>query len=219
MGKIHVDMTRLFEQLPARLEQDARHPRLAMEADGTPNTKTRERTEGAATAVQAMHGDSCTAQKVQDRPKTSISFGVEVELPDLPCRDDVLVEGDDAAPKSCLPSLEMRSSIAAGGLVPTGKNLHSYGDHLQRATSSVLCDRGDKFEDKKIMNFNSIRLVRQQILEITCCPLLPASYRDNTDAKYDVQSKLCSRSSPDLPFLGSWRALLCGEVIRAEAAG
>ena len=86
------------------------------------NTKTRERTEGAATSVQAMHGDSCTAQKVQDGPKTSISFGVKAESPCLPCREDIVVESGDAAPKSCLPSLEMRTTTATGGLVPTGKS-------------------------------------------------------------------------------------------------
>ena len=43
------------------------------------------------------------------------------ELPALPCRNDVVVESRDAAPKSCLPSLEMRSPTAAGGLVPTGE--------------------------------------------------------------------------------------------------
>ena len=37
---------RLFEQFSARLEQDARQRRYAMEADETANTKTRERTEG-----------------------------------------------------------------------------------------------------------------------------------------------------------------------------
>ena len=89
--------------------------------DRPANTKTRERTEGAATAVQAMHGDSCTAQKVQDGPKTSISFGVKAEPPDLPCREDVLVEDGAAAPKSCLSSLEMRTTTATGGLIPTGK--------------------------------------------------------------------------------------------------
>ena len=114
-------MTRLFYQLAAHLEHDARQPRLAMEPDGQANTKTRERTEGAATAVQAMHGDSCTAQKVQDGPKTSISFGVMAEPPDLPCKEDVLVEDSATSPESCLPSLEMRSSTAAGGLVLTGE--------------------------------------------------------------------------------------------------
>ena len=93
-----------------------------MEADGSANTKTQERTEGAAKAVQAMRGDSFTAeQKIQDGPKTSITFGVEAEPPDLPCREDVLVEESTTSPESCLPSLEMRSLTAAGGLVPTGE--------------------------------------------------------------------------------------------------
>ena len=64
-------MMRLLEQHLASQEQDARQPRLAMEADGPANMKTRERTEGAATAVQAMYGDSCTAQRVQDGPMTT----------------------------------------------------------------------------------------------------------------------------------------------------
>ena len=58
------DETRVMDQHAASLEQDARQPRLAIVADGPVNTKTRERTEGAATAVQAVEGDSCTAQKV-----------------------------------------------------------------------------------------------------------------------------------------------------------
>ena len=58
------DETRMMDQHVARLEHGARQPRHAMEADGPANTKTYERTDGAATAVQAMHGDSCTAQKV-----------------------------------------------------------------------------------------------------------------------------------------------------------
>ena len=70
------DERRVMDQHVTSLEKDARQPRHAMEADRQANTKTRERTEGAAIAVQAMHGDSCTAQKVQDGPKTSISFGM-----------------------------------------------------------------------------------------------------------------------------------------------
>ena len=116
------DQANMLNQRLTRLEHEARQPRLTMEADGPASPKTRERMEGAATAVQAMHGDSCTtAQKVQDGSKTSISFGVKAEPPDLLCRDDVLVEGSDAASTSCLPSLEMRTTIAAGGLVPTSK--------------------------------------------------------------------------------------------------
>ena len=92
-----------------------------MAADGPANTKTRERTEGAATAVQAMRGDSFSACRVDPGPNTnSTSFGMMAKPPALPCRDDVVVESGDAAPKSCLRSLEMRSPSAAGGLLPAG---------------------------------------------------------------------------------------------------
>ena len=49
--------SRRIDQHLTRLEHGARQPRLAVEADGQASTKTRERTEGAATAVQAMRGD------------------------------------------------------------------------------------------------------------------------------------------------------------------
>ena len=52
------EIMRLLKQPLTSLEEDARQPRLTMEADGPANTKTRERTEGATTAIQAMHGDS-----------------------------------------------------------------------------------------------------------------------------------------------------------------
>ena len=48
---------RRMDQLLTSLEHDARQPRLAMEVDMPGDEKTRERTEGAATMVQAMHGD------------------------------------------------------------------------------------------------------------------------------------------------------------------
>ena len=112
-------MMRLLEQHLASQEQDARQPRLA---DGLLNTKTRKRTEGAATAVQVINGDSCTTQNVQDGQKISTSFGGKAEPPNLPCREDiVLVEDGAAVPKSCLPFLEMPSPTAVGGLVPTGE--------------------------------------------------------------------------------------------------
>ena len=93
------DITRYFDQHAASLEQDARQPRLAMEADGRANTKTRECTEDAATAVQAMYGNSFSARRVEPGPNTnSTSFGVEAEPPDLPCREDVLVEDGATSP-------------------------------------------------------------------------------------------------------------------------
>ena len=117
------DEMRKMDQHVTRLEHEARQPRLAMEADGHADTKTRERTEGAATAVQAVRGDCFSARRVRPGPTTnnSTSFGVKAEPPALPCRDDSVVECGAAASESCLPSLEMRSSTAAGGLVPTGE--------------------------------------------------------------------------------------------------
>ena len=93
-----------------------------MEVNGHANTKSRECTEGAATAVQAMHGDSCSATRVDPGPKTnSTSFGAKAEPPALPCRNVVLVENSAAAPRSRLLSLEMRSPTAGGGLLPTAE--------------------------------------------------------------------------------------------------
>ena len=116
------EITRLLEQHLTRLEHDARQPRLVVLVDGLANSKTCERMEGAATAVQAMHGDSFSASRVDPGSKTnSSSFGVKAEPLALPCRDDVLVENGAAAPKSCLPSLEMRSPTAADSLLPTGE--------------------------------------------------------------------------------------------------
>ena len=74
-----------MEQRVARPEPGAWQPRLAMEADGAANTNTREHTGGTATAVQAMHGDSCSATRVDPGPKiNSTSFGMMAEYLHLP---------------------------------------------------------------------------------------------------------------------------------------
>ena len=70
---------RATEQCLAGQEQDGRQPRLAMEADGPSNTKTRERTDGAAKVVQAMHGDSFSANRVDPDPMCSRRFDVKAE--------------------------------------------------------------------------------------------------------------------------------------------
>ena len=81
-----VEMTRGTSQRLAGLEQDARPPRLAMEADVQADTKTRERTEGTAKAVQAMHGDSCSANRVDPDSMCSTSFGDDCTGPPaFPC--------------------------------------------------------------------------------------------------------------------------------------
>ena len=115
------DLRSSMDQRLASLEHDARQPRPAMEADVQADKEARERTEGAATAVQAMHRDCFPANRVNPDPMCWAIFGVKAEPPALPCRDDVLVENDAAVPKSCLSPLEMSTTTAAGGLLPTGK--------------------------------------------------------------------------------------------------
>ena len=215
--------TRLLEQLSECMEHEARQPRLAMEADGPADTKTRERTEGAATAVQAMRGDDFSARRVEPGPKTnSTSFGVKAEPPALPRRDDVVVESGDAAPELCLPSLEMRSSTAAGGLVPNGE--------ASSATETSF--------NQPILWFCS---TEETDLEANCKKtLIPSASYDSSSVfqeknlsanpycrrVVDTKSRQKMTFHPGgsrghlraCPFLGSWRALVCGEVIRAGAA-
>ena len=115
---------RSMNQRLTSLEQDARQPRLAIEADGKAETKTRERTEGAVTAVQAMHGDSCHANRVDpDQMMCCTSFVDDCTGPPaLPCsRENVLVDNGAAAPNLRLPPFKMRSPTATGGLLPTGE--------------------------------------------------------------------------------------------------
>ena len=126
-----VEMTRGTSQRVASLEPDARQLRLAMEANGQADTKTRECTGSTAKAVQAMHGDSCSANRVDPDPMCCASFGGDsTGPPALPCpRDDVLVGNGAAAPKSCLSSLEMLTN-SRRWLTPHRHGHHSDEDHF-----------------------------------------------------------------------------------------
>ena len=130
--EIKEDLRRIDQRL-ANLEQDAWQPRLAMEENVKAADKnTFERTEGAATAVEAKHGDIFSAKRIQAGLICSTNFGIKAEPPALPCRDDVLVENGAAALKSCLLPLEMRTPIATGGLFPTGKTFTATRTILRR---------------------------------------------------------------------------------------
>ena len=121
LDEIIMKMTRGTSQHAAKLEHNARQPRIAMEADGPTHAKTRECTEGAATAVQAMRGDGFSARRVEPGPKTNpASVSMMAEPPLLPCRDHFLVENGDSSPKSCLSAVEMCKATPAGGLLHAG---------------------------------------------------------------------------------------------------
>ena len=205
---------RVTSQREASLEHDARQPRFAMEAYRPADTKTRdtktcELTEGAATVVQAMHGDSYTAPKVQDEPKISTGFGVKAEPPDLPCREDVLVENGATSPKSCLPSSEMRSPTAAGGLLPT--------DEASTATRTTFNQPPLRFYSTE--ETDSKTNLRTRVLYVSYgSSFLPAGH----SCRMVIETKSGEKRTFDpggsqgrlraCPFLGSWRALLCVEV-------
>ena len=194
-----------------------------MEADGPADTKTRERTEGAATAVQAMRGDGFSVRRVEPGPNTnSTSFGVKAEPPALSHRDDVVVESGVAASESCLPSLEVRSSTAAGGLVPTGEastaTETNYNQPPLWFCSTEETDLEANCEKTSIpsASYESSSVFQERNLPATsyCRRVVDTKSRQNRT--FDPGSSRGHLRA--CPFLGSWRALVCGEVIRAGAA-
>ena len=215
-----------MQQLASQ-EQDARQPRLAMEAEGPANNKTRERTEGAATAVQAMRGDSCTtAQNVHDGPKTSIRFGVMAELLDLPCREDVLVEDGATSPEPCLSSLEMRSPTVVVGLLPTGEASTATrtisNEPLLRfyATEEMNPEEDSKKENlwtsTPIASYDSSFFQESNLSAAPYCRRVVETKSRQSGTFDPGGSRGHLRACQ---FLGSWRALVCGQAVRARAAG
>ena len=215
------DEMKKMDQRVIRLEHGARQPRLAMEAARHADTKTRECTEGAATAVQAMRGDCFPARRVEPDPTTnSTSFGVKAEPPALPCRDDVVVECGTASSESRLPSSETRSSTAAGGLVPTGEASTASETTLDEpplrfcSTEETDLEPNRKKTSTPYASFDSSSFWRL-LASPYCRRIVDTKSRQNMTfdpggSRGHLRACL---------FLGSWRALVCGEVLRAGAAG
>ena len=204
------------------LEHGARQLRLAMEADGQASTKTRERTEGATTAVvQAMRGDCFSARRVEPGPTTnSTRFGVKARPPALPCWDDSVVECGTAASESCFPSMEMRSSTDAGGLVPTGD--------ASKASETTLNEPPLRFslteetDLKAKISWTSVPSASYNSSSFRRLPATPYCRRvvDTKSGQNRTFDPGGSRGHlRACPFLGQWRALVCGEFLRAGAAG
>ena len=193
-----------------------------MEADGHADTKTREHTEGAATAVQAMRRGCFPAGWVEPGPTTnSTSFGVKAEPPALPCRDDVVVESGSAASESCLPSMEMRSSTAAGGLIPTGEasttSEITLNEPLLRfcLTEETDLEPNWKKTSTPYASFESSSFFWRLLAAPYCRSVVDTKSRQNRT--FDPGGSRGHLRA--CPFLGSWRALVCGEDLRAVAVG
>ena len=203
------EITRLLEQHLVSLEQDARQPRLAMVADGQADTKTHECTKGAAKAVQARHGDRYTAQRVQNGPKISTYFGVMDEPPALPCRDDIVVENGAAAPKSCLPSLEMHSPTVVGGLLLTGETSTATEITFNQPTRRLYVTEETNLKTStQPVSYDSSFLKNNLLAAPSCRRIIETKSVENS--MFDLggsQGRLRA-----CPFSGSWHALLCGEL-------
>ena len=205
----------LKQQRLTRLEHGARQPRLATEADGQADTKTRERTEGAATAVQAMRGDCFSVRRVEPGPTTNPTrFGVKAEPPALPCRDDSVVECGTAASESCLPSMEMRPSIASGGLVPTGEASNaSKTIYNQPPLRFCSTEKTDHLEAKNSWtsvpsaSYNSSSSRRLSATPYCRRVVDTKSGQNRTFDPGGSRGHLCA-----CPSVGSWRALVYGKV-------
>ena len=210
-----VEEVREIKRRLAGFEQDARQLRLAMEADVPSDTKTRVRTESTATAVEAMHGENVSANRVDPNPKRSTSFGNDstgpTALPRL--RDDALVGNSAAAPKPCLSTLKMRTTTAAGDVLPAGTT--------SRATRTT--------SDQPLLWFcpTKEKKLRTSILYASCysifgrinnqqAPFWPRNIetKSGQNLVFDPggsTGRLCA-----CPFLGTWRALLSGEFYVRE---
>ena len=168
-----------------------------------------------------MRGDGFSARRVEPGPNTnSTSFGVKAEPPALPCRDDVVVECGAAAPESCFPSLEMRPSTAAGGLVPTGEaSKATETNYNQPPLRLCATEEKDHLEAncKSSASNDSSSVFQERNLSATpyCRRVVDTKFsQSRTFDPGGSQGRLRA-----CPFLGPWSALVFGEALRAGAAG
>ena len=221
----HMDkLSDVIDQHMTRAEHGTRQPRLAMEADGQASTKTRERTGGAATAVQAMRGDCFSARRVEPDPTiNSTSFGVKAEPPALPCRDDSVVECGAAAFESCLPSMEMRPSTTAGGLVPTGDASKASETTFNKPplgfclTEETDLKAKNSWTSVPSASFDSSSVFQERNLSATPYCRRVVDTKSGQNRTFDPGGSRGHLRA--CPLLGSWRALVCGQDLRAGTAG
>ena len=148
---------------------------------------------------------------------------MKAEPPALPCRDDVVVEGGDAASESCLTSLEMSSSTAAGGLLLTGKAFTAKETNNNQpplrfcSTEEMDLEASCKKTSIPSASYDSSSVFQERNLSATpyCRRVVDTNSRQNMTFN-PGGSRGHLRACP---FLGSWRALICDEVIRVGAAG
>ena len=164
-----------------------------------------------------MRGDRFSARRVEPGPTTkSTSLGVKADPPALPCRDDSVVECGAAAFKSCLLSMKMRPSTAAGGLVPTGDASKASETTLNEPPLRFcLTEETDlKAENSRtsvsFASYDSSSVFQERNLSATPYCRRVVDTKSGQNRTFDPGGSLGHPCA--CPFLGSWRALVCGEV-------
>ena len=143
----------------------------------------------------------------------STSFDCDCTGPPAPpCSgENALVDNRAAPPKSCLPSLEMRSPTATGDLLPTGE--------ASTATRTTFNQPSLRFYTTEETNSKTNLRTRVLYVLYDDSSFLPATHscRGAIEIKSGEKSTFdpggfqgCLRACP---FLGSRRALLCGRFM------
>ena len=168
-----------------------------------------------------MRKDSCSADRVDLDPMCSTSSGDDCTGPPTPpCSgENALVDNRAAAPKSRLPSLEMRSPTAAGGLVPTGETSRATKTTYNETPLRLYATEETNPEEKQVRTSISSASYDSKFWKL----LAPPSCLRVIETK-PMQNRTFDRGGSQgrlraCPFLGLWRALLFGEVMRAGVAG
>ena len=149
-----------------------------------------------------MHRNSFFASRTDPGPKTnSTSFGVKAGPPAPPCRDDVQFENGAAAPKSCLPPLEMRTIIAARDLLPTGELSTATKTTLNKSPLPLYS--AEETNSKKTQLWTSVPSARydssfRKLLAVPSCPRVI----ETKSMKKRMFDPSCSGSFPRLPVFG-----------------
>ena len=175
------------------------------------NTKTRERTEGAAETVQAMHGDSCFPNRVDPDSMCSTSFGDDsTRPPALPCSwEDALVDNGAAAPKSCL-TLRDALTNSRRWLAPRRHGHYNDEDYLL-ALPFWFCPTEDTNLTTSILHvsyFSSFGWTNNQQAPFWPRVIKTKSGQNRMFDPGDYQGRLRA-----CPVLGTWRALFFGEFL------
>ena len=144
---------------------------------------------------------------------------MEAEPSDLPCREDVSIEDGATTPKSCFPSLEMRSPIAAGGLVPTGEASTATATNFNQPLLRFCSTEETDLEAKK--SWTSVPSA--SLDSSSSWRLLAAPYCYRVVETKSRQNRTFDPGGSRghlraYPFLGSRRVLVCGEGLRSGAA-